>query len=147
MTYEYLNHEYTVRGLSTKQIAKNLNTSSSQVSRMLKRFNIPIRSKAEAQKLYLEKSGNHPTKGKTRPEETKKSIGKGVIKTWEQKSQEEKDVIAKRAKKQYAKTGILLKKSGHKAVRQSSPEGSKLEKHLKEFLTNKGITVDIIISK
>lgn len=135
--------EHYIRQLkSTRQIAKEVKVSPALVSKHLKKYNIPVRTKSEAQSLYLQK-GTHPTKGKEHSEETKRAIGKKTLERWKNLPEEEKAKSVEIGKKSYQLRGAELKASGHKACRKSAYKGSKLEHYLDKYLRDKGITVEV----
>ena len=127
--------EYVGNKKSLSDLAKELDTYANKIRRDAKKFNISIRSKSEAQKNAL-KTGKHkhPTKGTSRTQDTKKKIGKKLIDAWsniDKKDKEKRRLKAKRAweaRTDDEKENIL--KKANEAVRQSSREGSKLEKYI-----------------
>ena len=68
--------------LSIQQIAEMYHLYPNKIRRDLKKYNIDIRTKSDAQKNALKKGTHqHPTKGKKRSEETKQKIGESIITT------------------------------------------------------------------
>ena len=102
--------------------------------RALRYHGFPRKNKQEAQKSYLERSGNHPTKGKERNVEEKKKIGKGVRKYWTKLSPEQLNARIDRSREMWynlsEKTREEYLKKSHKALREASVKGSKFEKFL-----------------
>jgi very-short-patch-repair endonuclease len=139
MDYNYLKTAY-LEGKSVRVLGKELGLSPSAVSRELKKIGVTLRTKAESQALHI-KSNGHPRLGKKHTDESKQAIGNKILKAWEEKSEEEKEKFSERAKKNYEKHGIELKKAGHKGVRLSSKRGSKLEKYIENYLRDKNIEV------
>ena len=92
---EYVIEKYN-ENQSTYSIAKDLNTYAKKIERILKKNNIPIRSKSESQKIAIETGrSKHPTKGKTRTEEEKFKISEGVYSNWQARSEEEREEFSK----------------------------------------------------
>lgn len=139
--------EYLNNNISFNDIAKKYNTYSNKVLRDAKKFNIKIRSKNEAQKNAL-KTGKHkhPTKGKNRSEEEKSKIGISLVKTWDNMDANTKEQRRQKARDQWNSMSddekSYMISQANKAVREASKEGSKLEKHILNYLLTKGIRVD-----
>jgi very-short-patch-repair endonuclease len=138
---------YITENKSFADIATDYNTYANRIRRDAKKFNIKIRNKSEAQKNAL-KTGrhNHPTKGSSRSEETKRKIGISVLNAWENMEASEIDKRRLKAKQNWenldenTKDNIL--KSANSAVRATSKTGSKLEKYLHKKLLADGYRVD-----
>ena len=137
---QYKNHQ------STYSIAKELNTYPKKMERILKRHGYQLRSKSDAQKSAL-KSGRskHPTKGVPRTPEQKVKISKAVEQRWKNMSSEDKQAFSEKAKQRWDdmpsdKKREMQERAG-RALRQTSIEGSKAEKSLKNRLTNAGYDV------
>lgn len=148
---------YKNEKLSFKQIADILqnkfpkeNYYAVKISRILKRLNIKIRNKSEAQKEIL-KSGvkKHPTKGRKRTEVEKENISKGQDKYWSELDEIEKEnkikEFAERAKKHWMSLSSdeqfeMISKM-KKGANISKKEGSKFEKELMLELRSRGYTV------
>jgi len=147
---EYLLNAYSVDNLSTKQIAEELDTYPNQIRRSLKFLGVTIRTKSEAQKLALASGRHtHPTKGKTRSDETKAKISDGMSEHWDTMPPDERERRSELAKEQWDnmddyKKQELLKAAGD-ALREASKNGSKMEKFLQTELTNEGF--DVIFHK
>lgn len=123
---------------SFQDIATLLNTYANKVRRDAIKYKIKIRDKSAAQKnALITGKHTHPTKGKTRPDDIKEKIGKGVLESWENLSSSELNNRKQKAKQNWDKLSEdekanMLNKA-NKAVRAASKQGSKLEK----FLVNK----------
>jgi very-short-patch-repair endonuclease len=132
---------------SFQEIAEMYGTYSNKIRRDAKKFNIPIRTKSEAQKLAL-KTGKHkhPTKGTQRKEETKTKIGDSVMNSWQNMSESELKRRSELAKLNWEKLPEEEKKNRFDqaiaAVRDSSKNGSKLEKYLLTALLSNSIRVE-----
>lgn len=105
--------------------------------------NMPGRNRQESQILAL-KSGRHihPTQGRTRTEGEKIKISEAISESWKNSSQEHKDEVAAKSKKNWdAKTDVekadFRKKAGT-SLRKVATEGSQLEHYLHEKLVEAG---------
>ena len=138
---------YIDKKLSFINISKQYQTYPNRLRRDAIRFNIPIRSKSEAQKNALETGSHlHPTKGTVRSTKVKDKIGLGVMKNWESmdpatlkdrkiKSKEMWDALSDSDKQNMLHLANL-------AVRESSKVGSKLEKFILQLLVEDGYKVE-----
>lgn len=138
---------YIDQNKSFQDIASMYDTYPNKVRRDAKRFNIPIRNKSEAQKNALNTGKHkHPTKGKTRSNETKEKIGLSVMNSWENMSKSELKRRSELAKLNWEKLPDHIKQNrlheANLAVRESSRSGSKLEKYLLQELINNGYKVE-----
>lgn len=142
-----INKEYIENKKSFQNIASIYGTYANKIRRDAKRLNITIRNKSEAQaNAILTGSHEHPTKGKKRPDQVKHKIGLSVYNNWQNLSEEELDDRKQKAKENWDKKSEdekqeLIQKA-NKAVRQSSKEGSKLEKYLLKKLISDGHKVE-----
>lgn len=144
---QMIQERYVKKNQSFREIAKDLNTYPNRILRDAKKFNIPIKSKSQAQKNAL-KSGKHkhPTKGRVRSEQEKSKIGIGVMKNWENMSDKELNNKKLKAKKIWEqksvdeKNNMLIK--ANQAIRESSKRGSKLEYFVLQHLISEGFKVD-----
>jgi very-short-patch-repair endonuclease len=144
---QMIQERYVKKNQSFREIAKDLNTYPNRILRDAKKFNIPIKSKSQAQKNAL-KSGKHkhPTKGRVRSEQEKSKIGIGVMKNWENMSDKELNNKKLKAKKIWEqksvdeKNNMLIK--ANQAIRESSKKGSKLEYFVLQHLISEGFKVD-----
>lgn len=144
---DFIIQQYGVGQKSFNDIAKESNTYANRIRRDAIKFNIPIRNKSEAQKNALETGKTkHPTKGTNRPKDTKDKIGMKVLESWSKISKKELESRKNKArinwenKSDDEKEYIL--KQANAAVRQSSKEGSKLEKFLFKELLATGLIVE-----
>ena len=146
---EYVIEKYN-ENQSTYSIAKDLNTYAKKIERILKKNNIPMRSKSESQKIAIETGrSKHPTKGKTRTEEEKLKISEGVYSNWQARSEEEREEFSKQAKKRWEeipanKKRDMLEAAG-RALHKTCTEGSKAERCLYESIQKRGI--DVVLHK
>lgn len=132
---------------SFADIASVYGTYANRIRRDALSFKIPIRDKALAQKNALQTGKHkHPTKGKTRSDSEKASIGLGVLKSWDSLTEQELQNRKNKSKQLWeqldedAKQQII--RLANQAVRTSSKLGSKLEKFLLEKLLKDGFRVD-----
>lgn len=144
---QFLKDQYENKNKSFQDIALMCETYPNKIRRDAIKYNIRIRDKSAAQKNAL-KSGkiDHPTKGKSRSEDTKQKIGMGVLQSWEKLSDKEL-----RARKQKARDNWnnlsedeqeQILKMANDAVRESSKYGSKLEKYILNQLLKDGYAVE-----
>jgi very-short-patch-repair endonuclease len=142
-----LKQEYVEELNSFAEIAKKHNTYANKLRRDAIKFELPVRSKSEAQSIAL-KSGrhDHPTKGKNRSEETKQKIGMSVLESWENISEEEllrrKNLALENWNKLSEQEKKDILRSANVAVRNSGKTGSKLEVFLLTSLLKDGYRVD-----
>lgn len=144
---KFLKEEYENNNKSFQDIAKLGGTYANKLRRDAIKFNIKIRDKSEAQKNAL-KSGraDHPTKGKTRSENTKNKIGLGVLQSWEKLTDKELKQRKDKARDNWNSLSedeqSQILKMANDAVRESSRSGSKLEKYLLKELLKDGYSVE-----
>lgn len=142
-----LNKLYIQDKISFADIASTYGTYSNKIRRDAKRFNISIRDKSEAQKNAL-KTGKHkhPTKGKQRDESTKNKIGRAVMNSWDNLSNQELEDRRQKSKEKWDQldydTKISMQELAIKAVRETSKTGSKLEKFIHKKLLSLGYQVE-----
>lgn len=133
-------------GMSTIAIAKKLNTYSSKITRTLKENNVTLRNRSTAQSAYLNKTDNHPTKGKKRPLEVRKKISTGVHETWTNKPEVEKEAMRDKMRdiwnSQTPEFHAKRREAAHKAIRKASMEGSQIEKFMLIALRDFGYKVE-----
>jgi len=138
---------YVDKKLSFGSIATDYNTYANKIRRDAKKFDIPIRNKSEAQKNALDTGKHkHPTKGLKREDSVKQKIGKGVMQSWENLSDQEIEQRKLKSKQNWENLdrdvqANILKKAND-AVRIASKQGSKLEKYLLNRLIEDGFKVD-----
>jgi very-short-patch-repair endonuclease len=144
---EYLIKHYEQLNQSFADIAKQCETYANKLRRDSIKFGLKIRNKSEAQKNAL-KIGKtqHPTKGKTRSEETKNKIGVGVLESWASLDNAELQKRRDKAKENWEKMSEEEKQNmlheANLAVREASKKGSKLELYLLDALLNDGFHVE-----
>ena len=79
LPYDLLYKEYVEEKQSIANIAKKYQTYPQRIFRLLRGYNIKVRSKSEAQKIVNSKEGyKHPTKGRERTNDEKVKISKGM---------------------------------------------------------------------
>lgn len=138
---------YTSQNKSFADIAQECGTYSNRIRRDAIRFKIPIRNKSDAQKnALISGKHKHPTKGIKRSEEIKNRIGKSVLDSWENLSDNDLEIRKSKAKKAWESKSVdekqLILSMANKAVREASKTGSKLEKFLLKNLIKDGYKVD-----
>lgn len=142
----FLNCLHYEHNYSMQEIAGLIGTYLNRVLRDAKRLNFQKRSKSEIQRIALaEGKREHPTKGKKRDEKTKIAISESMGKNWDSLSKEERDERSKQSKEHWEKLDsnkkTEIRRKAGEAIRQSSREGSKLEKFLLEALTKEGFSI------
>lgn len=151
--YDYLNEEYTNKGRSVHQIAKEWTSDEAKIypntiRRCLKKHGIPLRSKSAAQKNHLDKNG-HPLAGTSRSEAERKKISEGIQKYWDGLSDEEaakiKQDLSERGREKWECLSEEEKKKVihdmHVASRLKSGKGSKNEEKVADLLREAGFNV------
>lgn len=135
---------YIQQEKSFDEISSMYNTYPNKLRRDAKKFDLPIRSKSEAQKNALKKGRTtHPTKGKQRSEATKQKIGMSVLQNWENMDEQKLQDIKQKQKKIWNNKSKEekenLRQAANNAIRESSKLGSKLEKFLLSGLLKSNI--------
>jgi very-short-patch-repair endonuclease/DNA-binding CsgD family transcriptional regulator len=143
---DFLINSYVSENKSTYEIAEELHTYPNKIRRALKSLGIQLKTKSEAQSVALKQGRHkHPTRGKKRSELDKVNISEGMSKYWVDMNDTERERRVDIAKKQWAamteEERENMKKSAIEAVRKAGKEGSKLEKFLKQSLTDEGYSV------
>lgn len=127
-------------------LAEKYGTYPNKIKRLLNKEGVKARDKSEAQKLALESGRHdHPTKGKTRPEEFRVAISEKLKDHWDNITDDERKRRSDLAKEQWENMDDSqkerMRENSTKAIRVASKEGSKLEKHIFEGLVSKGYVV------
>jgi very-short-patch-repair endonuclease len=140
--------EYNENEKSIEQIATGLNTYPNKVRRTLIKLGAVIRSRSESQKIALEQGRSTPPMlGKTHSEQTKNKIGDGVHKNWSELTDSERQERTQKAKDAWEAMSLAereeFQRAGHRAIREASREGSKMEKYLANLLTDNDYEVII----
>ena len=132
---------------SLADTAKALGTYANKIRRDAIKFEIKLRDKSTAQSNAL-KTGKatHPTEGKHHSVESKDKIGKSLMETWENFSEEELERRSAVAKKIWASIPEQEKEErlrlAREAVRETSKTGSKMERSILDGLLNEGFKVE-----
>lgn len=146
LTREFFEREYIEKRRSLADIGKELGIKANTVMRQAKKLGFKTRTRSEAQSNYLLKTNNHPTKGKSLDKETKIKISEKVTKTWNNKTEEEKQVVREKSKKNWEERPEVVKQyMKHVAaqkVREAGVKGSKLEKYILDKLREFDIRVE-----
>ena len=135
------------KGKSTYEIAETIGTYPNKIRRILKKHGVRIKSRSQAQQNAL-KGGRatHPTDGKTRSKEEKLKISSSVHRYWKNMDESEYEQRVEGAKHRWYAMSELERKNisrmALKAIQKAGKEGSKLEKFLKEELSNAGYYVE-----
>ena len=132
---------------STYELAEKFETYPNKIRRILRKNGVPLRSKSAAQKHALKKGrAEHPTKGKTQSDATKRKISDAQGKVWDNMSPQEREKRSENGKNAWNKKSEEEQKQvirkAQDAVRESSKKGSKLERFLLDRLTEAGLRVE-----
>jgi very-short-patch-repair endonuclease len=147
---DYLIEEYSKKGRSTSSIAKEWSTDTKKVypntiRRLLKKYQIPLRDKSEAQKNFLA-DNPHPLQGRARTDEEKRKISEGIQKWWDTLDSAEvsklKDAMRERAGDKWAnmteKEKAKAIRKMHQASRECAGLGGKNENAVADMLEAEG---------
>lgn len=143
----FLIQQYENDNKSFQDIASQCGTYANKVRRDAIKYGIKIKDKSTAQKNALTSGkATHPTKGTIRSEDIKNKIGLSVMKSWEDLDDKElkrrKDTARKNWENMSDDTKENILREANAAVRESSKQGSKLEKFLLNALIKDGFRVD-----
>lgn len=152
-SYDYLYREYIVNERSTSAIAKEWNRPNSKVypntiRRTLQKHGIKIRSKAEAQKNYLD-TNPHPMEGRERTPEERRKISQGIQNFWDDLDPDDverfKREMSERASQKWERMSDKEKKEAikkmHIASHNKANQGSKNENKVAELLKEAGFKI------
>lgn len=134
-------------GLSATRIAKEYDTHTNKIMRILKKYDVRIRSASESQKLALESGrAKHPTKGKTSSEDTRLRQSKAHQKRWGKMTEEERKESSKHLAESLRNMSDTekqeIRSKAAVELRKASTEGSKAERYLCEYLNKVGYDVE-----
>lgn len=138
---------YTVKNLSTYEIADRMNTYPNKIRRILVKNKVHIKTKSEAQKNALSNGTSKiPTEGRERTIEEKINISKAMSKTWANLTAEKYNDRVEKAKTRWNNMSIEEKQTMQdkaiKAIQKAGKEGSKLELFVKDSLEQAGHKVE-----
>lgn len=142
----YYDKEYVTNERSPQDIADEWNTYPNKIRRELKKLGYPLRDKSKAQAVAL-KTGRHkhPTEGSHRTESTKIKISEGMADNWKSIDVTERERRSATGRSQWENMSDLEKSEFQRvsleAVRETSREGSKMEKCLYNGLQKLGYEV------
>lgn len=140
--------QYVEEKKSINQLARDFNTYPARIFRLLKKNNVEIRDKSDAQKIALESGvSKHPTKGKKMREESRLKISEKNAKKWAKKTDRERQEFIERAKENWDKKtpdekAEMARKAGA-GLRKASVDGSKQENFLYSKLIEDGFVVQM----
>lgn len=134
-------------GMSFYELAEKYNTYPNKIRRLLKKHNIPLRDRSEAQALALERNRKeHPTAGKQRPQDEKIRISQGMHKFWDQISPEDYQKAVERGRQNWDnitdEQKLEMSARAAEANRRAAKEGSSIEKYLLGVLIEAGYVVN-----
>ena len=149
-----LHRLYIDEQFSTVQIARQLGlfqrngtADAPKIQRALLRYNIPIRSKSEAQTRSLKQGfSKHPTQGRTRTLSERLSIGVAVKDEYRLLSDDKKKQRAKHLRefwnnKDNQKAQQEVRRKIGEQLKKSVREGTYLERSIAKFLIQQGYSV------
>ena len=146
LTEKFFEKEYHDNNKSFSQLAEEYGTYPNKFLRAAKKLGIKIKDKSESQLAALNSGrATHPTEGTIRSSETKEKISDKVSDSWSKITTKERKRRARVSKDQWEnmseadKQNLLTK--AHKAIRETSTGGSKLEKAMLEYLLGLGYDV------
>lgn len=142
--------------LSTYQVAEKLGCNQSHIVRMRAKYNkdnpknaIKTRSKSEAQKEYVNRTGKHQRIGTTHSDESRESISDSMRKIYDsERGNEIRDKIAEQRqtewynKSQNERTQILQNLKQSSRAKAQSGAGSNFENFLAEKLQEHGFKLE-----
>lgn len=128
-------------GLSPYQIAEKYGTYTQKIRRLLKKLEVPLRNKSEAQKKAIETGrSKHPTAGRERTEEEKMAISSKLVESWSNLPESEREARREQSKEIWNKKGKKeieeMRSKAAAQIRIASREGSKLEKEVQKILSD-----------
>lgn len=89
-------------GKSVPEIAEEYSTYSVKIYRILKKHNVQIRTKGEAQSIALSNGrSKHPTQGKNLSDTTKENISENRSKAWANMPKKDKEKFRAQAKERW----------------------------------------------
>ena len=147
ITREEVYEKYFTQEKSIYVTAKELGTYPNRVRRALIEYGFKLRSKSEAQKKSIETGISiHPTKGKKLSQDVKDKIGEKATNNWKNMTEEAKELHKANAKQRYeamsADDKEAFRVAGNKAIRETSKNGSKLEKVVLTYLHSRNLLAE-----
>ncbi len=162
---QYLIDNYENGTKSIPDIAKEYNTYSNKIYRVMKKFGIKRKDRAEAQKLVLSTGkAKHPTEGTERDVKVKRKIGRSVFNKNKTLSEEEKQRRIDKTREIWynipEETRKKYTEKSHKAIRLAGRKGSvfehqlvvalmsqkyKVQTHFKLHFADSQMSVDILL--
>lgn len=135
------------KGISTYQIAKDLNTYPNKIRRILLKHGVELKTRSEAQKNAIERGVTDiPTRGKKRSKDEKVKISKGMTKAWTEMDEETYKKYVERSRLRMvnmpADERQKMSEAATKGIQVAGREGSKLEKFVFTELTKMGFVVE-----
>lgn len=156
---------YTEEQESLCVIAEKYGTYVNKIRRLLKKAGVTMRTFSESQKIALDSGRNeHPTKGRKRTAEEKDKISRAVsdawdgfsddkkelirekaVERWNQKTDQEKEIMALAAKKGMQKAAVVGSKMEHFIQNDLEHRNIPVIFHKKELVSNENLEVDIFV--
>lgn len=134
---------YEKEGKSTYEIAEAVGTYPNKIRRILKKHGVAMKTRSQAQKNALhEGRATHPTDGKIRTKKERLKISASVHNYWEKMGDKERKRRVDGARKRWNALSEAererISKMAIQAIQLAGKEGSKLEKFLRQELSNAG---------
>ena len=138
---------YTKDSKSTYQISKELNTYPNKIRRILKKHNVELKDRSEAQKNALKMGlSKIPTQGVYRTQEDKIKISKSMKQVWKDMPDDEHQKRVASARERWYNLSVeerqQMSQAATKAIQKAGKEGSKLEKFIIKELSKSGFRVE-----
>lgn len=129
--------------MSVQEIADTLGMKKSTVYYWIRKHEIQTRDRTEAQKLYVDRTGQHQRSGKKHDEDTRARIGEGLRKFWDSdEGQENRTQLSQLRTKEWGKKSDADRRKVldrlRNATRPSSDELSAFGSAFLSFLEVKG---------
>lgn len=146
-TREWRHKAYVEEERSIRDMSKECGIPSSTLRRALIKEGIVLRDKSAAQAVALKEGrAQHPTLGKKRSAKVKEKISEKRAEAWKNLSPEDLEKFKERARKQWSDMSDEDKEEllrlAREAVRETSKDGSRIEKYVRDGLTKAGFKVD-----
>lgn len=134
-------------GISTYQIAKDLDTYPNKIRRVLMKHGVELKTRSEAQKNAIDMGVTDiPTRGKKRTKDEKVKISKGMKKAWKEMDEETYKKYVERSRLRMVNMPEderqRMTEAAIKGIHTAGKEGSKLEKFVFTELTKMGFVVE-----
>ncbi len=142
----YVDQEFSMQQIVEHYAEKGIKVNTQFIWRLLRSLRVVRRNASESAKVALKsKRAIHPTEGKQLSTENKENLSKSIAKRWQEITPEERERRRELSKKNYSelsdKKKRNLRTAAAKGVRKAAEQGSRLENHLVDCLTQAGYSV------